>query len=68
MNAAEKVINDLNVAKLTLCHPQILTPEMCKRIGKVITSAIVLLKEQEERINKIELERSWDEHQDTMGK
>lgn len=47
MNATEKVINDLNVAKLTLCHPQMLNPEMCVRIGQAITSAIVLLKEQE---------------------
>ena len=49
MNAAEKVINDLNVAKLTLCHPQMLTPEMCVRIGQAITSAIDLLKECEQR-------------------
>ena len=27
-----------------------------------------LLKEQEERIKKFELERSWDESPDTMGK
>ena len=42
----DSVINDLNVAKLTLCNPQMLTPEMCIRIGQAITSALVLLKEQ----------------------
>ena len=47
MNVTEKVINDLSVAKLALCHPQMLTPEMCVRIGQTITSAIALLKEQE---------------------
>ena len=30
--------------------------------------ALALLKEQEERIKKFELERSWDENPDTMGK
>jgi hypothetical protein len=30
-----------------LCNPQMLTPEMCVRIGQAITSAIDLLKEQE---------------------
>ncbi len=32
------------------------------------SDAIALLKEQEERINKFELERSWDEYPDRMGK
>ena len=30
--------------------------------------ALILLKEQEERIKKFELERSWDDSPDTMGK
>lgn len=30
--------------------------------------ALILLKEQEERIKKFELERSWDENPDRMGK
>lgn len=30
--------------------------------------ALAILKEQAERIKKYELERSWDEHPDTMGK
>ena len=34
----------------------------------VCECAIKLLKEQEERIKKFELERSWDEKPDTMGK
>ena len=29
---------------------------------------LALLKEQEERIKKFELERSWDENPDMMGK
>ena len=41
-----EVINDLNVAKRILCNPQMLTPEMCVRIGQAINSAIELLKEQ----------------------
>jgi hypothetical protein len=48
MAETERVINDLNVVKITLCNPQmLLTPEMRVRIGQVITSAIDLLKEQE---------------------
>lgn len=46
MNATETVVNDLNTAKLMLCNPQMLTPEMCVRIGQAINSAIDLLKEQ----------------------
>jgi DNA topoisomerase IA len=68
MSVTERVINDLNEAKLILCNPQMLTPEMCIRVGLVITRAIDLLKEREERIKKFELERSWDEYPDTMGK
>lgn len=47
MNATEKVINDLNVAKNILCNPQMLSTEMCIKIGQAITSAIAMLKEQE---------------------
>ena len=47
MSNRDSVINDLNVAKLILCNPQMLTPEMCIKIGQAITSAISLLKEQE---------------------
>lgn len=47
MSKAEKVINDLNVAKRVLCNPQMLTLEMNIRIGQAITSAIDLLKEHE---------------------
>ena len=45
MSETERVINDLNVAKLMLCNLQMLTPEMCVRIGQAITDAIALLKE-----------------------
>ena len=47
MSATEKVVNDLNVSKLMLCNPKMLTLEMCVRIGQAINSAIDLLKEQE---------------------
>ena len=46
----EKVINDLNVSKLMLCNPKMLTSEMCVRIGQAINGAIDLLKEQEARV------------------
>ena len=35
---------------------------------KLTEDILSLLKEQEERIKKFELERSWDESPDTMGK
>lgn len=50
MTHREKVIDDLNLAKLILCKPQMLAPEMCIRVGQAITSAINLLKEQEPRV------------------
>lgn len=46
MSYKEKVIDDLNAAKLILCNPQMLAPEMCIRVGQAITSAINFLKEQ----------------------
>lgn len=53
MNATERVINDLNTAKLTLCNPQMLTPEMCVKIGYAINSAINLLTKQEKEIESL---------------
>ena len=50
MSETEKAIENLNTAKLILCNPQMLTPEMCIRIGQVITDAIVLLKKQDEEV------------------
>lgn len=47
MSATEKVVNDLNVSKLMLCNPKMLTSEMYVRIGQAINGAIDLLKEQE---------------------
>ena len=47
MHGREEVISDLNVAKIILFNTQMLTPEMSLRIGRVITSAIALLKGQE---------------------
>lgn len=34
----------------------------------LMLDVIAMLKEQEARIKKFELERSWDENPDTMGK
>ena len=49
MSATEKVINDLNVAIFMLGNTQItLNQELRIRIGQAITSAIDLLKKQEE--------------------
>lgn len=59
MSEAERVINDLNVAKLILCNPQMLTPEMCIKIGQTITDAISLLKEQEPRELTMDEWREW---------
>ena len=47
MIATERVINDLNVAKLMLCNLQVPTPEMCVKIGQAISSAIALLNEHD---------------------
>lgn len=47
MSETEKAIENLNVAKLILCNQQMLTSEVCIRIGQAITDAIALLKEQE---------------------
>ena len=49
----EKAIENLNTAKLILCNQKMLTPEMCIRIGQAITSAIALLKEQQEEIENL---------------
>ena len=46
MDEREQVINDLNVARLLLCNPQILDPQIRIRIGQTITSSIDLLTEQ----------------------
>lgn len=46
MSEAEKVINDLNVIKLALCNPQLLTTKMRIRIGQAVTSAVALLEKQ----------------------
>ena len=49
MNETDRIINDLNTAKLMLCNPQVLTPELCVKSGQAINSTIDLLKEQEEQ-------------------
>ena len=55
----DSVINYLNIAKLILCNPQMLTPEMCIRIGQAITIAITLMKEQEVRELTMDEWREW---------
>ena len=52
MSEAEKVINDLNTAKLALCNPQLLTTKIRVRMGQAITSAIALLEKQETTLEK----------------
>ena len=34
----------------------------------ILTDALALLKEQDERIKELELEKGWDESPDMMGK
>lgn len=53
MHDRDSVINDLNAAKRILCNPQMLTPEICIRIGQAITSALAMLKEQQKLIDDI---------------
>ena len=53
MSETEKVINDFNVAKRILCNPQMLTPEMCVRIGQSVTNALALIREQQEEIQRL---------------
>ena len=43
----EKVIENMNIAKAVLCNPNMVTPEMCIKIGQTISDALSLLKEQE---------------------
>ena len=43
----EKVVENMNIAKAVLCNPNMVTPEMCIKIGQTISDALSLLKEQE---------------------
>ena len=43
----EKIIENMNIAKAVLCNPNMVTPEMCIKIGQTISDALFLLKEQE---------------------
>ena len=47
MTDIEKVIENMNTAKAVLCNPNMVTPEMCIKIGQAISAAITLLKVQE---------------------
>lgn len=43
----EKIMENMNIAKAVLCNPNIVTPEMCIKIGQTISAAIALLRMQE---------------------
>ena len=43
----EKIIENMNIAKAILCNPNMVTPEMCIKIGQTISDALSLLNEQE---------------------
>ena len=43
----KKIIENMNIAKAVLCNPNMVTPEMCIKIGQTISDAIDLLKVQE---------------------
>lgn len=43
----EKIMENMNIAKAVLCNPNMVTPEMCIKIGQTISAAIALLKMQE---------------------
>jgi len=43
----EKIIENMNIAKAVLCNPNMVTPEMCIKIGQIISDALSLLKKQE---------------------
>lgn len=46
MTDIEKVIENMNIAKAVLCNPNMVTPEMCIKIGQTISDTLSLLKEQ----------------------
>ena len=64
MRETEKAIENLNIAKNILCNQQMLTSEMCIRIGQAITDAISLLKEQEKEVKALHLLVEWAEECD----
>lgn len=43
----EKIMENMNIAKAVLCNPNMVTPEMCIKIGQTISAAIALLRMQE---------------------
>ena len=62
MTDMEKVIKGLGIVSRML-------NEMGRRNEMdIVDDAIALLKEQEARIKKFELEKGWDESPDMMGK
>lgn len=69
MGETEKVIEDLNTAKFMLCDQNMLTPDLCIRIGQVITDAITMLKEHETELKTLKEEyRVLLEQYDTAHK
>lgn len=59
MKDREKIIKNLSIAKQILIYPQMLSHEMCIRIGQAISAAIALLKEQEPRELTINEWHEW---------
>lgn len=53
MSETERVINNLNVAKLVLCKPNMVTSEMCIKIGQAISDALAMLKDQQQMIDEL---------------
>lgn len=72
MTNREKVIKGLELCRkfTNSCeecpYESMLPAEKCMFV--MHNDAFALLKEQEEQIKKFELERSWDENPDMMGK
>ena len=73
MSKTEKAIESLNTAKLILCNQQMLTPEMCIKIGQAITDTITLLKEQEpakprEERHEVKVSHDWGDEVEVWSK
>ena len=63
MHDRDSIINDLNVAKLILCNPHMLTPEMCIRIGQAVTNALALLKDYKNEYEKGFNDAMWSKQE-----
>lgn len=71
MTGRENIVKNLEICASGCCEGCTYYKPGGMNLGcwnKLMSDAAKLLKEQEERIKKFELERSWDEYPDTMGK